>query len=234
MFERFADESRSLVIRAQEYAREMASGYIGTEHLLMALMRSPSTRQLLADHGATEADFQRTLFPGEAHPSQHYPFTPRAKRVLERSLRESIRLSTGSILPEHILLGVLSDDEGKARRYLSDARVNVATLWKQIEAKLPESKRKSSRYTLGPEGGVVAGYRDLATSVVQSIQAGGPGKQAPLCPSCGSSLANNLRAERVKAISAGEQIHVWLCFCGDCGVAINAATDTPARGAEHG
>jgi hypothetical protein len=124
MFERFTGEARQVVVLAQEQARALSHDHIGTEHVLLALLAqadSPVARGL-AGLGLT-ADAARDAVleavpRGTKAPSGHIPFTPRSKRVLEMSLRESLNRGEEHIGPEHLLLGILAEGRGVAARIL--------------------------------------------------------------------------------------------------------------------
>ncbi len=120
MFERFTDRARRVVVQAQEESRRLNHSYIGTEHLLLGVLREDqgSAAAALAslEVGLDPAREQvaEIVGRGQQTPSGHIPFTPRAKKVLELSLRESVRLGHPYIGPEHILLGVLAEGHGVA------------------------------------------------------------------------------------------------------------------------
>ena len=125
MFERFSGQARHVVVSAQEEARELDHNYIGTEHLLLGLLTSDSLASAsLTALGYTRDDVQAKLVAtvgrGKASPGGHIPFTPRAKKVLELSLREALQLKHNYIGTEHILLGLLREGEGMAARILAD------------------------------------------------------------------------------------------------------------------
>jgi ATP-dependent Clp protease ATP-binding subunit ClpC len=120
MFERFTDRARRVVVQAQEESRKLNHNYIGTEHLLLGILRE-------GDGAAAEAlaSLEVGLDPareqvaeitgrGQQAPSGHIPFTPRAKKVLELSLREALSLEHQYIGPEHILLGLITEGHGVA------------------------------------------------------------------------------------------------------------------------
>jgi ATP-dependent Clp protease ATP-binding subunit ClpC len=125
MFERFTAEARTVVIRAQEEARELQHSYIGTEHILLGLFASSTSvaAQALRKLGVTalsvktavEADVGR----GEGAPPGHIPFTKRAKKVLELSLREALQFKHNYIGTEHILLALEREGEGLAAKILA-------------------------------------------------------------------------------------------------------------------
>ena len=125
MFERFTDGARRVVVFAQEEARELNHSYIGTEHLLLGLMRDAEgvTAQALQELGirrdAVREQVMEIIGRGERPPSGHIPFTPRAKKVLELSLREALQLSHNYIGTEHILLGLIREGHGVAAKVLA-------------------------------------------------------------------------------------------------------------------
>jgi ATP-dependent Clp protease ATP-binding subunit ClpA len=125
MFERFSGQARHVVVSAQEEARELDHNYIGTEHLLLGLLTSDSLASAsLNALGYTRDDVQAkvvaTVGRGKSSPGGHIPFTPRAKKVLELSLREALQLKHNYIGTEHILLGLLREGEGRAAQILAD------------------------------------------------------------------------------------------------------------------
>ncbi|MFP5319032.1 MAG: Clp protease N-terminal domain-containing protein [Acidimicrobiia bacterium] len=138
MFERFTPQARSTVLLAQEEARSLGHGYIGTEHLLLALLAEPGTAaaQVLTALGADQAEVRDEILsivgPGEGAPSGHIPFTPRAKKVLELALREALALKHRSIAGEHILLGLVREGEGLAALILTKHGIELEQLRRQV------------------------------------------------------------------------------------------------------
>jgi ATP-dependent Clp protease ATP-binding subunit ClpC len=131
MFERFSDQARRVVVLAQEEARLLNHNYIGTEHILLGLVheREGVAARALESLGV-RLDLVRQLVEeiigqGNSWPSGHIPFTPRAKKVLELSLREAIQLSHNHIGTEHILLGLLGEGEGVACQVLVKLGANL-------------------------------------------------------------------------------------------------------------
>jgi ATP-dependent Clp protease ATP-binding subunit ClpA len=125
MFERFTDRARNTVVLAQEEARRLNHGYIGTEHLLLGLLvegdglAARALRRLGIGLEAVRADVETIIGRGGGEPqSGHIPFTPRAKKVLELSLREALQLGHNYIGTEHILLGLVREGEGVAAQVL--------------------------------------------------------------------------------------------------------------------
>jgi ATP-dependent Clp protease ATP-binding subunit ClpC len=134
VFERFTAEARRTVVAAQEEARSLGHAHIGTEHLLLALLRDPESLpgQVLTGQGITaekmRTEVRRTVPPSDNVPPGHIPFSPRSKKVLELSLRESIRLRHRNIEPEHIFLGLLREGEGLAVQLLVEQDVDLQAL----------------------------------------------------------------------------------------------------------
>ena len=125
MFERFTERARRVVVYAQEEARELSHDYIGTEHLLLGLMREPESvaaralRELEIGHDAAREQVIEIIGRGKGAQSGHIPFTPRAKKVLELSLREALQLGHDYIGTEHILLGLVREGDGVAAQVLT-------------------------------------------------------------------------------------------------------------------
>jgi ATP-dependent Clp protease ATP-binding subunit ClpA len=126
MFERFSGQARQVVVSAQEEARELDHNYIGTEHLLLGLLvasdslAGASLTALGYTRDDVRASVEAMVGRGKGSPGGHVPFTPRAKKVLELSLREALQLKHNYIGTEHILLGLIREGEGIAAQILED------------------------------------------------------------------------------------------------------------------
>ena len=124
MFERFTARARHVVVLAQEEARRQQHNYIGTEHVLLGLLGEPDglAFRVLQSFGMSlegaRQEVTAIVGTGSAAPSGHIPFTPRAKKTLELSLREALHLSHNYIGTEHILLGLIREGEGVAAQVL--------------------------------------------------------------------------------------------------------------------
>ncbi|MCP3973600.1 MAG: AAA family ATPase, partial [bacterium] len=124
MFERFTDRARRVVVLAQEEARLLNHNYIGTEHILLGLIHegegvaARGLEGLGIDLDSVRAKVIEIIGQGSQAPSGHIPFTPRAKKVLELSLREALQLGHNYIGTEHILLGLIREGEGVAAQVL--------------------------------------------------------------------------------------------------------------------
>ena len=124
MFERFTDRARRVVVLAQEEARLLNHSYIGTEHILLGLIHegegvaAKALESLSISLEAVRNQVEEIIGQGGSSPSGHIPFTPRAKKVLELSLREALQLGHNYIGTEHILLGLIREGEGVAAQVL--------------------------------------------------------------------------------------------------------------------
>ena len=124
MFEKFTDRARRVVVLAQEEARMLNHNYIGTEHILLGLIHEGEGVAAEALNGVgisldeVRQQVEEMVGPGRISPSGQIPFTPRAKMVLELSLRESLHMSHNYIGTEHILLGLLREGKGVAAKVL--------------------------------------------------------------------------------------------------------------------
>ena len=138
MFERFTDRARRVIVLAQEEARMLGHNYIGTEHILLALLHEGegvAARALIAlgiSLDATRQAVEDIIGRGTQAPSGHIPFTPRSKKVLELSLREALSLGSDYIGTEHILLALLREGDGVAAQVLVGAGVDFNQARQQI------------------------------------------------------------------------------------------------------
>jgi ATP-dependent Clp protease ATP-binding subunit ClpC len=126
MFERFTDHARQVIVFAQEESRQLKHNYIGTEHILLGLTHEQAglAAQVLQSLGVTldgvREQVVQAVGPGEEVTAGQIPFTPRAKKVLELALRESLSLGDDYIDTEHILLGLIRESESVSGRILLD------------------------------------------------------------------------------------------------------------------
>jgi ATP-dependent Clp protease ATP-binding subunit ClpC len=134
MFQRFTDRARRVLVLAQEEARDLASAFIGTEHLLLGLIREREgvAAEVMGTLGVTyELVREKVQESSEtiAEPSSGSPpFTPRVKKVLEFSLRESLQLGHSYVGTEHLLLGLLREGNGEATRILDGLNIDMTRL----------------------------------------------------------------------------------------------------------
>src|SRR5712664_959971 len=138
MFERFTDASRRVVVLAQEEARILNHDYIGTEHILLGLLRegegvaARALESLGISLDAVRQQVEEIIGQGQQAPSGHIPFTPRAKKVLELSLREALQLGHNYIGTEHILLGLIREGEGVAAQVLQKLGADLGRVRQQV------------------------------------------------------------------------------------------------------
>lgn len=134
MFERFTDRARRVVVLAQEESRLLNHSYIGTEHLLLALLNEGEGIgcQALVRHGISletaREQVREIIGEGTTSPKGHIPFTPRAKKILEMALRESLQLGHNYIGSEHILLGMVREGDGVAAQVLAQKGITLEPL----------------------------------------------------------------------------------------------------------
>src|SRR3989475_2965067 len=149
MFERFTERARQVVVLAQEEARTLKHNYIGTEHILLGLLREEEGRaaRVLDSLGINleevRAQVARIVGQGDEVTAGQIPFTPRAKKVLELSHREARGLGHNYIDTEHILLGIVRENDGVAARILLDFDADAQTVRNATIEILPGAYRKA-------------------------------------------------------------------------------------------
>jgi ATP-dependent Clp protease ATP-binding subunit ClpC len=138
LFERFTDRARRVVVLAQEDARLLNHNYIGTEHILLGLIHegegvaAKALESLGISLEAVRSQVEEIIGQGGSSPSGHIPFTPRAKKVLELSLREALQLGHNYIGTEHILLGLIREGEGVAAQILVKLGADLNRVRQQV------------------------------------------------------------------------------------------------------
>src|SRR6201746_251144 len=138
MFERFTDRARRVVVLAQEEARMLNHNYIGTEHILLGLIHegegvaAKALESLGISLEGVRQQVEEIIGQGQQAPSGHIPFTPRAKKVLELSLREALQLGHNYIGTEHILLGLIREGEGVAAQVLVKLGADLSRVRQQV------------------------------------------------------------------------------------------------------
>jgi ATP-dependent Clp protease ATP-binding subunit ClpC len=158
MFERFTDRARRVVVLAQEEAKMLNHNYIGTEHILLGLIHegegvaAKALESLGISLEAVREQVEDIIGQGQQQPTGHIPFTPRAKKVLELSLREALQLGHNYIGTEHILLGLIREGEGVAAQVLVKLGADLNKVRQQVIQLL-------SGYQGKEPAGVAAGRR---------------------------------------------------------------------------
>ena len=159
MFERFTDRARRVVVLAQEEARMLNHNYIGTEHILLGLIHegegvaAKGLESLGISLEGVRAQVEEIIGQGQQAPSGHIPFTPRAKKVLELSLREALQLGHNYIGTEHILLGLIREGEGVAAQVLVKLGADLNRVRQQVIQLLSGYQGKEAVQTGGPAEG---------------------------------------------------------------------------------
>ena len=162
MFERFTDRARRVVVLAQEEARMLNHNYIGTEHILLGLIHegegvaAKGLESLGISLEAVRAQVEEIIGQGQQAPSGHIPFTPRAKKVLELSLREALQLGHNYIGTEHILLGLIREGEGVAAQVLVKLGADLNRVRQQVIQLLSGYQGKEAVTQGGPAEGTPA------------------------------------------------------------------------------
>jgi ATP-dependent Clp protease ATP-binding subunit ClpC len=156
MFERFTDRARRVVVLAQEEAKGLNHNYIGTEHILLGLIKegdgiaAKALAELDISIDNVREQVQDMIGQGQQAPTGHIPFTPRAKKVLELSLREALQLGHNYIGTEHILLGLIREGEGVAAQVLVKLGADLTRVRQTVIQLL-------SGYQAGKESATVGG-----------------------------------------------------------------------------
>jgi len=159
MFERFTDRARRVVVLAQEEARMLNHNYIGTEHILLGLIHegegvaAKSLESLGISLEAVRSQVEEIIGQGQQAPSGHIPFTPRAKKVLELSLREALQLGHNYIGTEHILLGLIREGDGVAAQVLVKLGADLNRVRQQVIQLLSGYQGKEPATSGGPAEG---------------------------------------------------------------------------------
>jgi ATP-dependent Clp protease ATP-binding subunit ClpC len=159
MFERFTDRARRVVVLAQEEARMLNHNYIGTEHILLGLIHegegvaAKALESLGISLEAVRQQVEEIIGQGQQAPSGHIPFTPRAKKVLELSLREALQLGHNYIGTEHILLGLIREGEGVAAQVLVKLGADLNRVRQQVIQLLSGYQGKEPAAAGGPAEG---------------------------------------------------------------------------------
>jgi ATP/maltotriose-dependent transcriptional regulator MalT len=259
VFERFTDRARRVVVLAQEEARMLNHNYIGTEHILLGLIHEAEgvAAQALESLGisleAVRYEVEAIIGEGQTAPTGHIPFTPRAKKVLEMSLREALQLGHNYIGTEHILLGLIREGEGVAAQVLQKLGADLNRVRQQViqllsgytggkvEAlELSEEEigvladiaegatRKQIAEKLGLSRDELRSRIDKALEKLRTRSAGTRVEQtheAPRCPKCRGELAETGAFVTLDLPVQGteEKRAVGFAFCRRCGTWLGAA-----------
>ncbi len=199
MFERFTDRARRVVVLAQEEARMLNHNYIGTEHILLGLIHegegvaAKGLESLGISLEGVRAQVEEIIGQGQQAPSGHIPFTPRAKKVLELSLREALQLGHNYIGTEHILLGLIREGEGVAAQVLVKLGADLNRVRQQVIQLLSGYQGKETVAQGGPAEGTPSTSLVLDQFGRNLTQAAREGKLDPV-------IGRELEIERVMQV----------------------------------
>jgi ATP-dependent Clp protease ATP-binding subunit ClpC len=219
MFERFTDRARQVVALAQDEARRLNHNYLGTEHLLLGLVRegdgvaAKALKSLGISLEAVRQEVEEIIGQGQQAPAGRIPFTPRAKKVLQLSQREALALGRNDIGTEHILLGLIREGEGVAAQVLLLLGADVHRVRQQVIQLLagfqdkdePKSGRAARRS--GKAGRRQRGLLPEILGRVESIdsQLSAIGQQVGAGPEVGDLDQQIAQARRDKEAAAGAE-----------------------------
>jgi hypothetical protein len=220
MFERFTERARRVLVLAQEEARFLEHNFIGTEHLLLGLVREADgvAAKALGELGIGLDDVRQrvkeTIGPAGSPMTSSPPFTPRAKKVLELSLREALQLQHNYIGTEHILLGLVREGEGVAARVLVSLGADLSRVRQKVVDLLGTD----------PAAGLFEDPNDLRRSA-----------SPPRCGRCDASLAESARYRTIEvppdedeAGSGQGPVRATLPYCSFCGTVIGPPSEARA------
>lgn len=223
MFERFTEKARRVVILAQEESGELGHDHIGTEHLLLALIREEDgiAAQALNETGITLDDTRKKVEElvgqGEPEPKrrsgkrprQHVPFTSRAKKTMELALRESMGLGHNYIGTEHLLLGMLSLGEGRGSETLAELAADPAQLRENL-LKLTRAHAEAPRME----------FREVE---LEMREGGARESLTPRCSRCDAELSETAAVSTMEVPAEKGMGFTWtvtFVFCGRCGTSL--------------
>jgi ATP-dependent Clp protease ATP-binding subunit ClpC len=213
LFERFTDPAKRTIALAQEEARMLNHNYIGTEHILLGLIHedegvaAKALESLNISLEAVRQQVEEIIGQGQAAPTGHIPFTPRAKKVLELSLREALQLGHNYIGTEHILLGLIREGEGVAAEVLQ-----------KLGANLDRVRNRVVRIIV---------HRVLEPEEEMPPEAWTP-PSGPRCSSCSLPLENALAYRTLVAApfdDEGDPISLLVLYCKSCGGIVRTSLD---------
>ncbi len=215
MFERFTDRARRVLTFAQEEARLLNHSFIGTEHILLGVIREgdglggEALRRLGVSFEVVREKVVEMIGVSGSAPSDSPPFTPRAKKVLELSLREALQLNHSYIGTEHILLGLAREGDGVAARVLADLGVDLLRVRQAVTDLMTTASEKSPGGRIGePE---------------EPMTPGEP-PRVPSCPGCSATLSvtARFRALSVPADDGrADPVSLHVVYCGQCGTTLH-------------
>ena len=228
MFERFTDRARRVVVLAQEEARMLNHNYIGTEHILLGLIHegegvaARALDSLGIGLGAVRVQIEEIIGRGQHASSGHIPFTPRAKKVLELSLREALQLGHTYIGTEHILLGLIREGDGVAAQVLVRMGADLDRTRQQVMQVL-HGRLEAGVMRVGPGGETLA---DRLASIAARLTA--------IELRLRESGVSGLRSQRLTGQTAPRAGHRTAGGCPRVARACRSPRSRPRRGRPRG
>jgi ATP-dependent Clp protease ATP-binding subunit ClpC len=229
MFERFTNRARRVVVLAQEEARLLKHNYIGTEHLLLALVhegQGVAARALAEFELPTleqlREEVAKRVGTGSSAPSGHIPFTPRAKKVLELSLREALQLHHKYIGTEHILLGLLREGDGVAAQMLKEHAGDLLKVRMAVIDVLPATTTLQGHRWLRRQARAAAGEFDPVNVRVrygETAEPGGAAGEADEVHTTPAADASLTEAQRLAGARPVGSHHLLLAALADANTA---------------
>jgi ATP-dependent Clp protease ATP-binding subunit ClpC len=229
VFERFTDGARRVLVLAQEEARLLNHNFIGTEHVLLGLVRDEegiagqALRSLGVSLVAVREQVEETIGPSGNAPIDSPPFTPRAKKVLELSLREALDLKHNYIGTEHLLLGLLREGEGVSVQVLVGLGVDLSSVRERVLELLgTETTEGIGEESIQRErraGPPLPGQPSLG----RMPRRRGPMGEGPACPTCNTGLTEGAVWSTLSVASAetdGEPHAFTVVHCRVCGATL--------------
>ena len=223
VFERFTQQARTTVVLAQEESRRLNHNYIGTEHLLLGLVRQreaiagTALQSLGVSLDSVRGEVESMIGPGQEPPAGHVPFTPRGKKVLDLSLQEALSHGHYYVSTGHILLGLLAEGEGVGAQVLTRRRIDLPKLRERVIRTLWSDETREAP----PEaaGEITAEPRPRGRP---GLAGHGSDFREPLCPGC-RRVVSETAAYRLMAVPSsqtGETVDMVIVYCRGCGISI--------------
>jgi ATP-dependent Clp protease ATP-binding subunit ClpC len=206
MFERFTDRARRVVVLAQEEARLLNHSYIGTEHILLGLIHegegvaAKALESLSISLEAVRNQVEEIIGQGGSSPSGHIPFTPRAKKVLELSLREALQLGHNYIGTEHILLGLIREGEGVAAQVLVKLGADLSRVRQQVIQLLSGYQGPTGGSSEGTGGRSGSEQGGASANVGGSAKGGDDEKNSQILDQFGRNLTQMAREHKLDPV----------------------------------
>jgi len=221
VFERFTDRARSVLVLAQEEARLLNHSFIGTEHILLGLIHegegvgAKALKSLGISLEAVREHVEETIGIGGTAPSGSPPFTPRAKKVLELSLREALQLGHSYIGTEHLLLGLVHEGDGVAATVLVSLGADLGRVRQQVIQLMSGQPHEAHREVWKREGPTDSSFGDDPLT-----------NSEPRCPQCRADLTEEAHFRTITVVpedddDGKEPITIDVVYCSRCGMTLH-------------